>query len=117
MLNCHIIVGSPTGAEVVLLHKNLITITTIKRLVEEDHLRRSILKCDKCEQIYFYEYLEERAWLDPEIDPVYKTYIPVNTVEEAEKLNEKSSVELSDIFPRLVDDLTANGTRILKWLN
>jgi hypothetical protein len=43
---------------------------------EESHLIRRLLRCNECNQLYFYEFREEIDWINGE-DPQYRTYIAV----------------------------------------
>jgi len=77
----------------------------IQELGEEDtHHRRALLRCKSCGQLYLYEFYE---WIDWEggNDPQYRTWIPVESREEAEELNKADYIGLLKFSPRLQSDL------------
>jgi len=78
-------------------------------------LFRYVLKCDRCGQLYFFEFYETIDWIEGN-DPQYTTYIPVNTIEEAQELNKLSELELLIIVPRLQADFLQNGKRDIRWV-
>lgn len=109
---CHLMVNTPTLEELRIIRKEFIE---VKTLIEESHLYRRILKCNKCGQLYFYEFYETVDW-EKGNDPQYTTYIPTTSEEEAEKLNKKEWFELLKVFPRLQSDFLQDGTRRIVWL-
>jgi hypothetical protein len=72
----------------------------IETYADESHLRRYLLKCRECGQLYFFEFYE---WVDWEHgnDPQYSKYIPVPTVEDAQMLKKVSQAELLLFSPAL----------------
>jgi hypothetical protein len=72
----------------------------IDTYADESHLRRYLLKCRECGQLYFFEFYE---WVDWEHgnDPQYSKYIPVPTVEDAQMLRKASQTELLLFSPSL----------------
>jgi hypothetical protein len=66
----------------------------------ESHLRRYLLKCRECGQLYFFEFYE---WVDWENgnDPQYSKYIPVPTMDDAQMLKNTSPTELLRFSPSL----------------
>ena len=72
----------------------------IDTYADESHLRRYLLKCRECGQLYFFEFYE---WIDWEHgnDPQYSKYIPVSTVDEAQTLRKASQAELLLFSPSL----------------
>lgn len=104
--------GTPTNEELYLAHTEFIK---VKSLIREDHLFRYILKCNRCGQFYLFEFYETIDW-EKGNDPQYKTYVPVKTVEEAEKLSKKSLFELNKVTPRLQSDFLQDGTRRIAWV-
>jgi hypothetical protein len=63
----------------------------------ESHLRRYLLKCRECGQLYFFEFYE---WIDWEHgnDPQYSKHIPVSTVEEALELQKASQAGATSVL-------------------
>lgn len=110
-IECHLIESTPTESDLDSAHKNFIH---VKTLIDESHLFRYILKCNRCGQLYFYEFNEEINWSGGN-DSQYNTYIPVNTVEEAEGLYSNSQLELLGINPRLQCDFVGDKTTI-RWI-
>ena len=72
----------------------------IDTYANESHLRRYLLKCRECGQLYFFEFYE---WIDWEHgnDPQYSKYIPVPTVDDAQMLQKASQAELLLFSPSL----------------
>jgi hypothetical protein len=72
----------------------------IDTYADESHLRRYLLKCRECGQLYFFEFYE---WIDWEHgnDPQYSKYIPVPTVDDAQMLRKASQAELLLFSPSL----------------
>ena len=72
----------------------------IDTYADESHLRRYLLKCRECGQLYFFEFYE---WVDWENgnDPQYSKYIPVPTVDDAQMLRKATQAELLLFSPSL----------------
>jgi hypothetical protein len=66
----------------------------------ESHLRRYLLKCRECGQLYFFEFYEWIDWEDGN-DPQYSKYIPLSTIADAEMLAKTSPTELLRFSPSL----------------
>ncbi len=111
-LRCHLIEGTPTESD---LSPSDAHFDVIKTFEEDSHLSRRILKCKRCGQLYFYEFYEEIDWKEGN-DSQYCTYIPIETVEEAEELNKKSQFALLGVVPRLQDDFLQDGTKTIEWM-
>jgi hypothetical protein len=84
----------------------------IDTYADESHLRRYLLKCRECGQLYFFEFYE---WVDWEHgnDPQYSKYIPLPTASDAQMLRKASQAEpllfspsLNIDFPKNADALT-----------
>ena len=75
----------------------------IAEYANESHLRRYLLKCRECGQLYFFGFYE---WVDWEKgnDPQYTKFIPVNSVDEGAELARLSPSELLGVSPRLATD-------------
>lgn len=104
--------STPTASELASDH---IAFIKVKSLVKESHLFRYVLKCNRCGQLYFFEFYETIDW-EKGNDPQYKTYIPVKTIKEAEELNEMPPFKLLKVFPRLQSDFLQDGTKRITWL-
>jgi hypothetical protein len=82
----------------------------IDTYADESHLRRYLLKCRECGQLYFFEFYE---WIDWEHgnDPQYSKYIPVPTVDDAQMLKKASQAELLLFSPSLNIDFPKEAER------
>ena len=87
----------------------------VKTLIEESQLYRRILKCNKCGQLYFYEFYETIDW-EQGHDPQYTTYIPVKSEKEAAEMGTMPPYKMLTIFPRLQYDFLQDGTRRIVWM-
>ena len=77
---------------------------TLEEFGEEDiHLRRSLMRCKSCGQLYYYEFHEWIDWTGGN-DPQYRTWIPVESREEIDALNQTSPLTLLKFLPRLQSD-------------
>ena len=76
---------------------------TVETYEEDSHLIRRLLKCRECGQLYFYEMYEVIDWADGE-DPIYRTYIPVIDMTEAEFLKITGTPDLVAASPSLRRD-------------
>jgi len=110
-LKCHLIESTPIKSDFDYLHENFIH---VKTLIDNSHLFRYILKCNKCGQLYFYEFYEVINWSGGN-DSQYNTYIPVDTIEEAERLHNDSPLKLLGKFPRLQCDFVGD-TSTIRWI-
>jgi hypothetical protein len=82
---------------------------------DDSHLRRALLKCRECGQLYFYEFYEHVDW-DNGDDAQYSTYIPVPARDEALRMKDLPVYELLRYSPRLQwDHPTGKPTR-LSWI-
>jgi len=57
----------------------------MERYTDESHLRRYLLKCRECGQLYLFEFYESIDW-EAGNDPQYSKYVPVGTAEEGRTL-------------------------------
>ena len=105
-IQCHLFEKTPSKEDIEYIHTHF---KHIKEYVDESHLFRYLLKCDKCGQLYFYEFNEEIDWQDGD-DSQYNTYIPVKSEEEADEMNKKNSFELLAIKPRIQHDVGKGNT-------
>ncbi len=73
---------------------------TVTVFDEDDHARRTLVKCPECGQLYFHEMMEET---DSEHgrDPIYRSFIPVPTGEHAAALSLASHLSLLRVRPAL----------------
>ena len=87
---------------------------TVTVFEEDDHFRRALLKCPECGQLYFYQMREEVDF-DGD-DPVYRTYIPVASADQAATLAKVSQFELMTIHLALHSDWPADQeTSTIFW--
>src|SRR5262245_6707398 len=75
----------------------------VAEYADESHLRRYLLKCRECDQLYFFEFYEEIDWDDGN-DPQFTKYVPVNTIEEGAELAMLDPLALLEASPRLCID-------------
>lgn len=73
----------------------------VKTYSDSSNMERELLKCDECGQLYFFEHYD--PWSDTGEE--YNTYIPVESIEFADKLNEKMPIELLAFSPSIHHDL------------
>ena len=82
-------------------------LAALKRKViylDDSHLIRALLECERCGQHYYYEFREEVDWAGGN-DPQYRTYIPIEPDDATiEALNRMDSLQLLALRPRLQDD-------------
>jgi hypothetical protein len=71
----------------------------VEEYVDDNHLSRSLWKCQECGQLYFYEWYEWVDWNDGN-DKIYATLIPVNMPEVA-ALKQTTTFTLMLYYPRL----------------
>jgi hypothetical protein len=58
----------------------------VERLTDDDdHLRRSLMRCKECGQLYFHEFYEVADYAESN-DGIYQTWIPVADAESARRL-------------------------------
>src|SRR3989339_830575 len=99
-----------------LEEKDIFLLTQVKRYLDEDHLIRSLRKCQECRQFYYYEFLEEIDWENGN-DPQYRTYIPIiPNAETIEQLNNSDYIEILRYYPRLQWDLGKDDSRRIYWV-
>jgi hypothetical protein len=88
----------------------------IERFDDTSHLMHALIKCRECGQLYYYEYYDEIDFEDGD-DPVYMTYIPVDTDEEIERLKAMSRSELMSVVPRLHFDIPKGADApLVRWV-
>jgi hypothetical protein len=99
-----------------LKQSDLPVLEMVETYLDEDHLKRSLVKCSDCGQHYYREYYEEIDWEDGN-DPQYRTYIPIIPDPDSIKaLSAMSPMELLGLIPRLLDDWNADGSRVTQWI-
>ena len=82
----------------------------IEVFVDESHIKRRLVKCKECGQLYFDEFYEEIDWLYGD-DPQYITLLPVSSKEDIEKLKKASVTELTRFTPRLQKDFPKDADK------
>ena len=85
----------------------------LKKYSEDDHFSRSFIQHIPSNDLYFYEFKEERYYGN---DPQYRTFIPVNNEKEADVINKRDYLEIHAISPRLLHDWRSDDTRIIAWV-
>jgi hypothetical protein len=83
---------------------------------DDSHLMRRLIRCKDCGQLYFYEFYEEIDWVGGN-DPQYRTYIPIESEEEAREMAKLSPSGLLRFRPRLQNDWPANAKKTkIQWI-
>lgn len=84
--------------------------------VYADDVIRKLKKCVECGQLYFYEMLEYIDW-DEGNDPSYRTYIPVVSATEADKLAFVSQLEIVEQIPQIRKDWPKEVSQpVISWV-
>lgn len=86
----------------------------VKTYEKESHVVRELLKCSECGQLYFYEFYEEIDWENGN-DPQYRTAIPVESEDQADKMAKMSQVEILKFSPRLQNDWPKDAEEKTGW--
>ena len=71
------------------------TFDTIKSYRDDYHNTRELMRCKVCGQLYFFEFIEIVDFGDGN-DNEYYSFIPVNSIEDADKLDALSELELTN---------------------
>ena len=74
-------------------HDLIRSLVTVEVIEHDSHFTRKILKCKKCGQLFLYQFNEDVDWIDGEDEQFYK-WIPVESLEKARELGEKSVLQL-----------------------
>lgn len=82
---------------------------------EDSHFSRRLVKCKQCGQLYLKEFYETIDWVDGE-DPQYLTYIPVESQQEAEAINQVGLWEFQTFSPRINRDWPKGKPRKIYWI-
>jgi hypothetical protein len=86
-------------------------------ITDADESERSLKKCSKCGQLYFYEFLEYIDWQDGN-DPAYRTFIPIASKQDADKLSLVGQYEILAHSPRLQIDFPKNAKKpTTEWID
>jgi hypothetical protein len=88
---------------------------TVETYEDDSHLRRALLKCRECGQLYFYEFYEQVDW-DNGDDAQYSTYIPVPERDEALRIKDLPVYGLMRYSPRLQWDHPTGKPARLNWI-
>jgi hypothetical protein len=93
------------------------TFEELEVYVDEDHIKRSLLKHIPSGELYFYEWYEEIDWVDGN-DPQYEMYIPVESKEIAERMSNPEMTHFggSACTPRIINHWHADDTREIRWV-
>lgn len=86
-----------------LTKEDLHDFEVMRTYVDESHFMRYLLKCKECGQLYFYEFYETIDWENGN-DPQYKTFIPVDSEDEAKKRSEASLFDIFEFSPCIRSD-------------
>ena len=89
---------------------------TVKVYEDDSDFIRELKKCRLCEQLFFYEFYERIDWNGGN-DPQYRTWIPVQDVENADELSKLSPMDLLQ-FSGIRSDfpLSARKSSRPKWI-
>ncbi len=69
------------------------SLALVKMYEDDSHLIRSLKRCTACGHLFFYEFYEIVDW-EHGNDAQYRSWIPVDDVESADRLKELSPFEL-----------------------
>lgn len=95
---------------------NTSTFSEVKTYSKSDHLTRKLLKCSKCEQLYFYEFYETVDWVEGN-DPQYIAYMPVESEGDAERLSAMTTMNLLKYRPCIQLDFAKDSHNpSVKWV-
>lgn len=83
--------------------------------VQADDSSRSLRRCTECGQLYFYQMVEMIDMEDGQ-DPIYRTYIPVESEEDADKLSVASEAELYENVPRIMYSWPKGEESSIGWV-
>jgi hypothetical protein len=75
----------------------------LQQFEHESHWSRALLRCRECGQRYVYEFYEEIDWADGE-DPQYRTWVPVDSDAEVDRLRQAGPGGLAGFRPCLRRD-------------
>ena len=87
----------------------------IKEYVSDSHFARKLLKHNPTGDLYFYPFYEKIDQVNGN-DPQYRIYIPVNSIEEGDKINNCDMREIYKIKPRIIYDWKENNTVEIGWI-
>jgi hypothetical protein len=88
----------------------------VEAYADESHLRRYLLRCRECGQLYFYEFYEEIDWVGGN-DPQYVKYVPVGTAADGARLARRDPSALSGVSPRLCIDFPKEAKEpVVYWV-
>lgn len=93
---CHLWTATPKREDT-RIQENFDTVQTYE---EDDHQLRALLRCRRCQQLYFYAFDEEVDWKNGN-DAQFRTWIPVSSADEADALNDQSRLQFAKFSPRL----------------
>jgi hypothetical protein len=84
--------------------------------VYADEAIRKLMRCADCGQLYFYEMLEYIDWEEGN-DPTYRTYIPVASVADADKLAFVPQLEIIEQKPQIRKDWPKEAPEpVIAWV-
>lgn len=87
----------------------------VTSFLEESHDIRRLVECTKCQQQYFFEFHEDAYWEDGQ-DRQYRTYIPVSSKDELNRLLQTDHISILNFFPRLQLDWQGSGEATIRWI-
>lgn len=86
-----------------------------QKQLDADDCKRALLKCSRCGQLYFYEFLEWIDW-DGGNDPQYRTFIPVKSEDDSDYINGLTSIEIFAFQPRLQVSWPNDEPQTIEWV-
>ena len=79
------------------------------------HLKRNLLRCRECGQLYFHEWYEHVSFRHSSYE--YDTYIPVVSQDEIDMLlKAKTSADLLKFTPQLHGSYVNDAESTLRWI-
>jgi hypothetical protein len=80
-----------------------------------DDSSRSLRKCITCGQLYFYEMTEFIDMQEGE-DPIFRTYIPVASIADANSLSQVNENELYKHTPQIMFSWPSGEDKSIGWV-
>lgn len=87
----------------------------IETYSEDSHCSHRLVCCKDCGQLYLREFYETIDWIDVD-DPQRVTYVPVESVEDARRIEKASTHSYGYLTPRLVMDFPKGGPKTIGWV-
>lgn len=87
----------------------------VKTYYQESHDSAMLRRCSECGQLWLYRFYEEIDWKGGE-DPTWRTWLPVASAEEADRLCATSWRAVREMRPVLLNDWPKGAPQTAFWL-